>query len=282
MRVWSESIYSLDVYDKGNCKASNLRITPDRPNGPPSSISDQPRHVSNGSVSSQATFPLRPDAYTATDLSPRTDDILPSASSPPPTLPYPALAQSAPLANNNRFSVITSSTSVRTTSLSTSKSPGGFFAAIARNHAKRERQHGGGSLGKVLIKPPPTTANPPRPLHIVDAPSVPGGPRALPRRMQRSQTVILSPPSETIASSKISHRRSNTLKRPSLFSRATAAPADVDTMDLQFNQQVDKLADVLPHVERTVLVGYLRRAGQDMLAIGQYLEDEKKGTVRRD
>jgi len=28
--------------------------------------------------------------------------------------------------------------------------------------------------------------------------------------------------------------------------------------------------------------GYLRRAGQDILAIGQYLEDEKNGPVRRD
>ena len=84
-----------------------------------------------------------------------------------------------------------------------------------------------------------------------------------------------------MASSKNTHRRSNTLKRPSLFSRATAAPADVDTMDPKFTQQVDKLADVLPHVERTVLTGYLRRAGQDLLAIGQYLEDEKNGTVRR-
>jgi hypothetical protein len=52
--------------------------------------------------------------------------------------------------------------------------------------------------------------------------------------------------------------------------------------DPDFARQVDKLADLLPHAERSVLAGYLRRAGQDILAIGQYLEDEKNGTLRRD
>jgi len=48
----------------------------------------------------------------------------------------------------------------------------------------------------------------------------------------------------------------------------------------EFNQQVDKLASLLPHANRDVLAGYLRRAGTDMLAIGQYLEDEKNGTIQ--
>lgn len=51
--------------------------------------------------------------------------------------------------------------------------------------------------------------------------------------------------------------------------------------DPEFYQQVDKLASVLPHADRDVLAGYLRRAGLDMLALGQYLEDEKNGTIRR-
>jgi len=50
--------------------------------------------------------------------------------------------------------------------------------------------------------------------------------------------------------------------------------------DPEFHEQVDKLVSVLPHVNRDVLAGYLRRTGQDMLAIGQYLEDEKNGTIR--
>jgi len=50
----------------------------------------------------------------------------------------------------------------------------------------------------------------------------------------------------------------------------------------EFSRQVDKLADLLPQADRVVLAGYLRRAGQDILAIGQYLEDEKNGTIRLD
>jgi hypothetical protein len=53
-------------------------------------------------------------------------------------------------------------------------------------------------------------------------------------------------------------------------------------LDRDFERQVDKLADLLPQAERGVLAGYLRRGGQDILAIGQYLEDEKNGTLRRD
>jgi len=46
-------------------------------------------------------------------------------------------------------------------------------------------------------------------------------------------------------------------------------------------RQVERLADLLPHADKDALAGYLRRAGQNILAIGQYLEDEKNGTVRR-
>lgn len=52
--------------------------------------------------------------------------------------------------------------------------------------------------------------------------------------------------------------------------------------DPEFAKQVDKLADLLPHADRDVLAGYLKRAGQDILAIGQYLDDEKNGKIRRD
>lgn len=50
--------------------------------------------------------------------------------------------------------------------------------------------------------------------------------------------------------------------------------------DLEFIRQIDKLAELLPNANRMVLTGYLRRAGQDVLAIGQYLEDEKNGTLK--
>jgi len=50
--------------------------------------------------------------------------------------------------------------------------------------------------------------------------------------------------------------------------------------DPKFTEQVDKLAALVPQADRNVLAGYLRRAGSDMLAIGQYLEDERTGVVR--
>ena len=49
--------------------------------------------------------------------------------------------------------------------------------------------------------------------------------------------------------------------------------------DAQFNVQLDKLVHLLPHADRNVLSGYLRRSGQDILAVGKYLEDEKNGTI---
>jgi hypothetical protein len=50
--------------------------------------------------------------------------------------------------------------------------------------------------------------------------------------------------------------------------------------DLEFMRQINKLAEILPNANRMILTGYLRRAGQDVLAIGQYLEDEKNGTLK--
>ena len=84
------------------------------------------------------------------------------------------------------------------------------------------------------------------------------------------------------------------MRRPSLFARAknhgqSHSSPQVGAVVVQpampnpeFDRQVDKLADLLPHADRDILAGYLRRAGQDILAIGQYLEDEKNGTLRRD
>jgi len=51
-------------------------------------------------------------------------------------------------------------------------------------------------------------------------------------------------------------------------------------LEPNFICQVDKLAELLPHADRNILSGYLRRAGRDILAIGQYLEDEKNGTLK--
>jgi len=170
-----------------------------------------------------------------------------------------------------------------------SKVAGGFFSSLGRNASTR----------KDASKPPAQparattkqsqslTAPNPRPVQIISAPSVPGGPRALPNRVQRSQTLMLgsSPAANSGNASSLlpMRRRSNTLKRPSFFGRSPPGPSpqlDAPT-STEFSRQVERLADLLPHADKDVLAGYLSRAGQDILAIGQYLEDEKNGNVRR-
>lgn len=84
-----------------------------------------------------------------------------------------------------------------------------------------------------------------------------------------------------------SHRSSSVTRRPSLFDTAKRESPDGGVNDTatnleedpEFISQVDKLADLLPQAERVVLAGYLHRAGSDLNAIGQYLEDEKNGTL---
>lgn len=75
------------------------------------------------------------------------------------------------------------------------------------------------------------------------------------------------------------HGDNSLARRPSLSNLAQDPVIDIQA-DPEFVRQVDKLVDLLPHADRTVLAGYLRRAGQDILAIGQYLEDEKNGTIK--
>jgi len=67
-------------------------------------------------------------------------------------------------------------------------------------------------------------------------------------------------------------------RRPSLLDGR--AQQHDSTSGAEFNKQVDKLAALLPKADRNVLAIYLRRTGEDVLAIGQYLEDEKNGTFR--
>lgn len=95
----------------------------------------------------------------------------------------------------------------------------------------------------------------------------------MPRRAQRSQTFT----SSVLPSSE---RDDSVGRRPSLFNLTLDTVIDIQP-DPAFTRQVDQLAALLPHADRDVLAGYLRRAGQDMLAIGQYLEDERMGTIRQ-
>lgn len=224
----------------------------------------------------------------ATDLStpPSSDSSPPNA---PPSLPYPALA-SAPRNGSNKASTIIASSSSSsgrslTSPTSMNKSPGSFLASLGRKTSLKKDK--GVALiapviGRALSKSPPRQEPSPRPMTIPNSPSVPGGPRAPPNRMQRSQTIVLSPQSP---SNGLGHHRSSTvvIQRPSQLSgRNTFSERGSPTDPGEFARQVDKLAALLPKADKIVLGGYLRRAGQDILAIGQYLEDEKNGTLRYD
>ncbi|OJT07344.1 hypothetical protein TRAPUB_1810 [Trametes pubescens] len=273
------------------------------------------RHVSHGSLASQATFPIRADAYTATDLSTRSIDIIPS-SSPPTTLPYPSLAQANLSRTQMRSSTLLSSpTKSPLTLLPGGKGPGtGFFASLGRKTSVRREKGLSGlsspqSPTKLLTKRPPPMAasrsNPsnstsPRDAPLPTAPAIPGGPRAAPGRIQRSKTYSVTatpaqpsppenpnPPIQSPTNPPSSQRQSAVARRPSLFARARPGHSSVgspapNVMDPAFQRQVDKLAAILPHADRAVLAGYLRRAGEDILAIGQYLEDEKNGALQRE
>jgi hypothetical protein len=235
----------------------------------------QPRQTSRSSAISEVTFPRRLDASAATDLSikPNDDNTPPNA---PPPLPYPALAHT-PLVRSLSSANPSVMRSLGTTN--GSSKTGGFFASLGRKASvKKERNNSVTSnsqaspLGKSLTKTPLKNAVS-RPINIVTAPSIPGGPRAVPHRAQRSRTIMISSPSPRSFDKNSPINRRSSLKYDRVI--------DIQS-DPEFVRQVDKLADLLPRADRHILAGYLRRAGQDILAIGQYLEDERNGTIRTD
>ena len=239
-------------------------------------IIPQPRHTSAGSVVSEATFPIRPDASVATDLSIRTQDLVPVA---PVNLPYPSLANQFLFPARSSSITGPSSSSRSHAASSPATKSGGFFSSLGRKASlsKKERatplSPSTSSSGAKLVKGPP----PQRVVNMSSIPSVPGGPRAAPHhRMLRSKTLL--PPTTKVPLIE----RDGVIRRPSssdISHPPTAIPLDTPS-DSAFELQVDKLADLLPQADRNVLAGYLRRSGQDILAIGQYLEDEKNGTLR--
>jgi hypothetical protein len=77
-------------------------------------------------------------------------------------------------------------------------------------------------------------------------------------------------------------KRSSTVRRPSLFtSSKPSESASGFRNSAEFNDQLENLIVLLPHADKDTLAGYLRRSGQDILAVGRYLEDEKNGTIIR-
>lgn len=227
-------------------------------------FSPQPRHTSRSSMISDATFPNRPDATTATDLATKPEQLL--APNVPPPLPYPALAVNHSRSQGN------GSTSSTPSSAGRPSKAGNFFASLGRKASisRKERPPGTPQPARLTKNPPSASRS---------NATVPGGPRAPGNRVSRSQTLM--PPATPIADrSETNAEIYPTLNRsPSLTDLPSSAVLDI-AADPDFARQVDRLADLLPHADRDVLAGYLRRAGQDMLAIGQYLEDERNGLIK--
>ncbi|GLB33524.1 hypothetical protein LshimejAT787_0104080 [Lyophyllum shimeji] len=289
--LYAQKINELYMYDSGLGDwtiETKMRANNNRPTVAFSShtFTPQPRHTSRASMISEATFPRRPDASTATDLSVKTQDLAPPT---PPALPYPALAnQRAFPARSSSVTSGTPSSSLRSLAPSTptSKSSGGFFASLGRKASMTSSKK-----DKPAPSAPSTTAparltkNPPasaaaRVINISNAPTVPGGPRAAPgHRAARSQTIMTTTAPFAASNTPPAERGEALGRRPSLYDINSESVINISA-DAEFVRQVDKLVHLLPDADRDVLAGYLRRAGQDILAIGQYLEDEKNGKIK--
>ena len=272
----------------------------------PSSYKEPPeeRKVSRDSFESSTTFPMRPDASTATDLSTRTNDLpvrMEDFVTKAPVLPYPSLAPMTRSLTQNS-SVTSPPSSMRSLPiplpLSATKSTGGFFSSIGRKASIRKEKRPPSPV-KTLVK---KTGSPPQPKSIqlpqTSTPHIIGGPRAIPGR---SHSIVAQPvvrPEEP--RKRVDQKRRSTVsgRRPSPQPKRPMPPPlntnshnihhasmpmsshkQGQTSDPQFNVQLDKLVHLLPHADRNVLAGYLRRSGQDILAVGKYLEDERNGTI---
>lgn len=253
------------------------------------------------------TFPKRADAYIATDLlaAPLQEPV---PKGPPPTLPYPILAQGVPPHLSANRSIGLGSPSVRSTSSRTIGGGGGFFASIGRKTSTKRDRGLDAPPNKLISKrafaaaaPSPPTPDP-RPVQLSASPSLPGGPRAPPGRMQRAQSVIAqkTPPassllpgpgsaqghgnaeSENEAVVAVSRRASAQRAPSAMVARSATLPqsSSLDTSNLEV--QLARLADILPNARKDILAGYLARAGgQEMLALGRYLDDEKSGLLSK-
>ncbi|CAE6474570.1 unnamed protein product [Rhizoctonia solani] len=299
----------------------------------PGTRRQQPRHVSGGSVASEVTFAVRPDAYVATNISIRSNS--PPLAGPPPALPYPSLAKDIGLRSvEPRPTVPTPGMKAKVGSI-------GLFSNIGRKSSVRRekdrmvmqqarkphvlRTGSGSSYGELAASPKPVTLSTP--------PTIPGGPRA--RRDKRVMGDTASDSGHSYTHTLEPHPRSSVIMiggrdsfqtmspsgdgRPvsirvpssnghgvitpnlptspnsSLFSGSGMPPSSyregsvysresvrdrgsrASSMIGHGGGNVDHLVDVLPHVDRAVLQGYLDRAnGHEIDAISAYLEDESR------
>jgi hypothetical protein len=251
------------------------------------------RHFSRRSIASEATFPVRPDASVATNLTPIARSESPP-SGPPNNIPYPMLAQGMGVRSNSGKSFGLSSSS-STRSGRSSKSAGGFFASIGRINSIRKDRTPPSKNNSFTRLPTAQEHHEPRPVQIQAAPTIPGGPRAAPPSSRSTRANSLLAPSASGRESKSSTRPASMLKpsasperqnsgkagliaRSSLTYRNPNSSSENDS-DTWFETSLDKLTDVLPHLPRSTLAHYLQKTGSDITAITAILEDEKKGKL---
>jgi hypothetical protein len=159
---------------------SKTRLVHASPSQSPNDVLDPPpRNPSRSSLSSEMTFPLRADAYIATDLSQRDIDTVPSPNVPPPALPYPALAGVPPPINSRSTNTATGAPLSHSPSLSVgAKVTAGLLSSLGRNASTRK------DMSKPIekltrsatrsTKQSLTSLPNPRPVQITNAPSVTG------------------------------------------------------------------------------------------------------------
>ena len=240
------------------------------------------RQSSRNSISSEVTFPRRMDAYSATDLSKR-----PSMEhlSEGPALPYPALAQvqtSRVVPTGKGLAGFAANLSP--SSLGPARALGGVFANIGRKASLRRQQ----SISDTPLPQPrllgrrANAAPAPRSIQLDSTPTIVGGPRAPPGRSLRSQHTATPAPSAPERAATPTQSALST--PPTAVKRNSFVPPPRATSPIKdetvFKEQLQKLANALPHADEKVLAGYLRRSGQHIAAVGQYLNDERNGTIQ--
>ncbi|ORX36316.1 hypothetical protein BD324DRAFT_487831 [Kockovaella imperatae] len=311
-KAYAKSINAIARADsglRGWCLAisSQSRTLPMRSNassrtalgmkGFPHSSSSLSVPVAHGrNVSTGSEFPMRTDAYSAREIHQRIIDPLDQPSALPPNLPYPQLQQLS------MGGGMKTSQSMQSMASTTSKK-GGFFSNIGKKSSKKD---------SVSLGPPPSMSkkdvrglpiSSPSSYHTTTPPksddsrsvtgiSGPRGPRSSftpPPPMKDPDSVpgrssldtgIIRPGGAGgsrgsldghVGQLKSGGPRNPTVQSSSLWKGGSPVKED----DLR------SMSEVLPHADRNVLRAYLSRHGDQMKAIGAFIEDEQRGHLLR-
>ncbi|KAK4684564.1 hypothetical protein P7C73_g5614, partial [Tremellales sp. Uapishka_1] len=265
----------------------------------------EPYTTHSRQVSAASEFPLRADSYTAREISVRNIDPMDQPTALPPNLPYPQLQQQHLMAGTGGMKPSPSMQSVVSVGGTSSKK--GFFSNIGRRGSGKKETTGlgppGSGAGMAAKKdvrglpisgPSPGSASSPqrsdsnglvapKVQSSISAPMGPRGPR---------MGSFTPPPStvERMSTESVQGRASLDqglsrmhVGRGSLDGSAASRNGSVGggkwSLSPVKDDELSQMGDILPHVERGVLRKYLQTYGDQMNAIGAYLEDETKGKV---